>query len=139
MQFILGLVSILFAEVVRDIYHIAGHYWQPIKQYHLLHHKAYRKDFSIANPLSAKPGGNALGLKYVDQAMKNLNGTWQFTNMESAGATLGATLGATVTLIFPKIHQPDFGGLSMELGAEAAPPMRCWPESNAARLTNFTE
>ena len=49
MQFILGLVSILFAEVVRDLYHIAGHHWQPIEQYHLLHHKAYRKDFSIAN------------------------------------------------------------------------------------------
>jgi monoglucosyldiacylglycerol epimerase len=31
------------------MYHIAGHYWQPIKQFHLLHHKAYRKDFSIAN------------------------------------------------------------------------------------------
>ncbi len=49
MQLILGLISILFAEVVRDFYHIAGHYWQPIKQYHLLHHKAYRRDFSIAN------------------------------------------------------------------------------------------
>jgi monoglucosyldiacylglycerol epimerase len=48
-QSILGLVSILFAEVVRDFYHIAGHHWQPIKQFHLLHHKAYRKDFSIAN------------------------------------------------------------------------------------------
>ena len=49
MQFILGIISILLAEVVRDIYHIAGHYWQPIKQFHLLHHKAYRRDFSIAN------------------------------------------------------------------------------------------
>jgi monoglucosyldiacylglycerol epimerase len=49
LQSILGLVSILFAEVVRDFYHIAGHHWQPIKQFHLLHHKAYRKDFSIAN------------------------------------------------------------------------------------------
>ncbi len=49
MQFLLGLLSIVFAEVVRDIYHIAGHYWQPLKQFHLLHHKAYRKDFSIAN------------------------------------------------------------------------------------------
>ncbi len=48
-QFTLGLISILFAEVVRDFYHIAGHYWQPIKQNHLLHHKAYRPDFSIAN------------------------------------------------------------------------------------------
>jgi monoglucosyldiacylglycerol epimerase len=34
---------------VRDIYHIAGHNWQPLKQFHLLHHKAYRRDFSIAN------------------------------------------------------------------------------------------
>jgi monoglucosyldiacylglycerol epimerase len=49
MQFLLGLLSIVFAEVVRDIYHIAGHYWQPLKQFHLLHHKAYRQDFSIAN------------------------------------------------------------------------------------------
>ncbi|MFM2304653.1 MAG: hypothetical protein RLZZ135_2065 [Cyanobacteriota bacterium] len=49
MQFSLGLLSIVFAEVVRDIYHIAGHYWQPLKQFHLLHHKAYRQDFSIAN------------------------------------------------------------------------------------------
>ena len=49
MQFILSIISILLAEVVRDIYHIAGHYWQPIKQFHLLHHKAYRRDFSIAN------------------------------------------------------------------------------------------
>lgn len=49
MQLLLGLISIVFAEVVRDLYHIAGHYWQPLKQYHLLHHKAYRKDFSIAN------------------------------------------------------------------------------------------
>jgi monoglucosyldiacylglycerol epimerase len=48
-QSILGIVSILISEVIRDFYHIAGHYWQPIKQFHLLHHKAYRKDFSIAN------------------------------------------------------------------------------------------
>ncbi len=48
-QFSLGIVSILVAEVVRDLYHIAGHYWQPIKQFHLLHHKAYRRDFSIPN------------------------------------------------------------------------------------------
>ncbi len=49
LQSILGIISILLAEVIRDLYHIAGHYWQPIKQFHLLHHKAYRKDFSIAN------------------------------------------------------------------------------------------
>jgi monoglucosyldiacylglycerol epimerase len=49
MQFFLGFISILLAEVVRDFYHIAGHYWQPIKRNHMLHHKAYRRDFSIAS------------------------------------------------------------------------------------------
>jgi monoglucosyldiacylglycerol epimerase len=46
-QGLLGLSSVLFAELVRDCYHLAGHYWQPLQRYHTLHHKAYRKDLSI--------------------------------------------------------------------------------------------
>ncbi len=42
-------VSIAIVEIVRDGYHVAGHYWQPLQRLHLLHHKAYRKDFTIAN------------------------------------------------------------------------------------------
>ncbi|MEB3356973.1 MAG: bifunctional sterol desaturase/short chain dehydrogenase [Synechococcales bacterium] len=45
----LGFGSIVAAELVRDVYHIAGHYWQPLQRLHLLHHKAYRRDFSIVS------------------------------------------------------------------------------------------
>jgi monoglucosyldiacylglycerol epimerase len=41
--------SILVAEVVRDLYHIAGHNWQPLQAWHTLHHKVYRPDLSVSS------------------------------------------------------------------------------------------
>jgi hypothetical protein len=46
---IVGLASIIFAELVRDVYHIGGHYWQPLQRSHNLHHKVYRRDLSITS------------------------------------------------------------------------------------------
>jgi monoglucosyldiacylglycerol epimerase len=48
-QLLLGLVAILLAEVVRDFYHIAGHYWQPLRTLHMVHHKSYRRDLTITS------------------------------------------------------------------------------------------
>jgi hypothetical protein len=48
-QGVLGLGSIVIADIVRDGYHIAGHYWRPLQKLHFLHHKAYRPDLTIAN------------------------------------------------------------------------------------------
>ncbi len=48
-QLSLGLASILFAEVVRDLFHVAGHYWKPLQMTHNLHHKAYRRDLSVTS------------------------------------------------------------------------------------------
>jgi hypothetical protein len=48
-QILLGLLSVLFAEVVRDAYHLAGHYWKPLQSFHNLHHKAYRRDLSMTS------------------------------------------------------------------------------------------
>jgi monoglucosyldiacylglycerol epimerase len=48
-QFLLALVAIFLSEVVRDFYHIVGHYWQPIRNMHMVHHKAYRRDLSITS------------------------------------------------------------------------------------------
>jgi sterol desaturase/sphingolipid hydroxylase (fatty acid hydroxylase superfamily) len=39
-------LSILVAEVARDLYHIAGHYWSPLMVWHNYHHKAYRPDLT---------------------------------------------------------------------------------------------
>jgi monoglucosyldiacylglycerol epimerase len=46
---ILGASSVLVAELVRDVYHLAGHYWQPLQSAHTLHHKAYRRDLSMTS------------------------------------------------------------------------------------------
>jgi hypothetical protein len=48
-QCLLGASAIVFTELVRDAYHLAGHYWQPLKRGHNLHHKAYRPDLTIAS------------------------------------------------------------------------------------------
>ncbi|MBD1858127.1 MULTISPECIES: bifunctional sterol desaturase/short chain dehydrogenase [Leptolyngbya] len=48
-QCLLGASAIVFTELVRDAYHIAGHYWQPLKRGHNLHHKAYRPDLTITS------------------------------------------------------------------------------------------
>ncbi len=38
--------AVLIAEMLRDVYHFAGHYWQPLQRWHNLHHKAYRVDLT---------------------------------------------------------------------------------------------
>ncbi|GAP98579.1 bifunctional sterol desaturase/short chain dehydrogenase [Leptolyngbya sp. NIES-2104] len=48
-QCLLGISAIVLAELIRDAYHLAGHYWQPLRKFHNLHHKAYRPDLTIAN------------------------------------------------------------------------------------------
>ncbi|MCU0550883.1 MAG: bifunctional sterol desaturase/short chain dehydrogenase [Leptolyngbya sp. Prado105] len=48
-QCLLGASAIVFTELVRDAYHLAGHYWQPLKRGHNLHHKAYRPDLTITS------------------------------------------------------------------------------------------
>jgi len=48
-QLPLAAFSIVIAEIIRDFYHIAGHYWQPLQAGHLLHHKAYRADLSVVS------------------------------------------------------------------------------------------
>ncbi|HTL88789.1 MAG TPA: bifunctional sterol desaturase/short chain dehydrogenase [Leptolyngbya sp.] len=48
-QCFLGFSAIVLAELMRDAYHLAGHYWQPLRRFHNLHHKAYRPDLTIAS------------------------------------------------------------------------------------------
>lgn len=46
---VLGFLSIVLAELIRDLYHVAGHYWQPLQAAHTLHHKAYRRDLTMVS------------------------------------------------------------------------------------------
>ncbi|MCS6959558.1 MAG: bifunctional sterol desaturase/short chain dehydrogenase [Pseudanabaenaceae cyanobacterium SKYGB_i_bin29] len=45
--FIFALLSIVFAEICRDIYHLAGHYWKPLQRWHNLHHRVFTADLEV--------------------------------------------------------------------------------------------
>lgn len=45
----LGLGSILWAELVRDLYHLLAHHWQPLYRLHVWHHRVFRPDLSPAS------------------------------------------------------------------------------------------
>lgn len=45
-----AIASIVLVEMVRDVYHVASHYWSPLKTLHNWHHKAYKRDFTPVSP-----------------------------------------------------------------------------------------
>ncbi len=47
LQISIALGSVVLAEIIRDIYHVAGHVYPPLQRLHFLHHKAYRRDFTV--------------------------------------------------------------------------------------------
>lgn len=44
-----GLGSILFAELVRDIYHFVSHCWPWLYRQHVWHHRVFRRDYSVVS------------------------------------------------------------------------------------------
>lgn len=45
----IALVSILWVEIVRDLYHALSHVWQPLYRLHVWHHKVFRRDLSVVS------------------------------------------------------------------------------------------
>ena len=45
----LAFGSVLWVELVRDIYHALSHVWQPLYRLHSWHHRVFRPDLSVAN------------------------------------------------------------------------------------------
>jgi hypothetical protein len=46
---VIGVLSIVWAELVRDGYHTLAHYWQPLYKLHIWHHKVFRPDLTPAS------------------------------------------------------------------------------------------
>ncbi|WP_036480214.1 bifunctional sterol desaturase/short chain dehydrogenase [Myxosarcina sp. GI1] len=44
-----ALGSVLWVEIVRDIYHACSHIWQPLYRLHVWHHRVFRPDLSVVN------------------------------------------------------------------------------------------
>ena len=45
----IALASVLWVEIVRDVYHTISHLWQPLYRLHVWHHKVFRPDLSAVN------------------------------------------------------------------------------------------
>lgn len=46
---VVGLASILWVELVRDVYHLISHRWQLLYRLHAWHHKVFRPDLSVVS------------------------------------------------------------------------------------------
>lgn len=44
-----GVGSVLWAELVRDLYHFLAHSWPLLYRQHVWHHRVFRRDLSVAN------------------------------------------------------------------------------------------
>jgi len=44
-----GMTSLLWAELVRDTYHVLCHAWPPLYRLHVWHHKAFHRDFTVVS------------------------------------------------------------------------------------------
>ena len=45
----IALASVLWVELVRDLYHTLAHLWQPLYRLHVWHHKVFRRDLSVVS------------------------------------------------------------------------------------------
>ena len=45
----IALASVLWVELIRDLYHILSHLWQPLYRLHVWHHKVFRRDLSVVS------------------------------------------------------------------------------------------
>lgn len=49
MPIFIGILSILWVEIVRDLYHALAHVWQPLYRMHIWHHKVFKPDLTVTN------------------------------------------------------------------------------------------
>ncbi|WP_019504383.1 bifunctional sterol desaturase/short chain dehydrogenase [Pleurocapsa sp. PCC 7319] len=45
----IALASVLWVELVRDVYHTLSHLWQPLYRLHVWHHRVFRRDLSVVS------------------------------------------------------------------------------------------
>jgi hypothetical protein len=45
----IAIVSVIWVELVRDLYHTLAHVWQPLYRLHVWHHRVFRRDLSIVS------------------------------------------------------------------------------------------
>ncbi|MEM7724922.1 MAG: bifunctional sterol desaturase/short chain dehydrogenase [Cyanobacteria bacterium P01_A01_bin.45] len=96
----LGVSSIVWAEIIRDVYHFLAHIWQPLYKQHVWHHRVFRQDLSIVSDEIYRKAQwhNDLPESLVMLVM-NL-GFWYLCFLLTPIYHWGSLLGIAYTLIF---------------------------------------
>ena len=95
-----GVSSILWVELVRDLYHVLSHYWSPLYRLHSWHHRVFRPDLT---PVSDQIYRQAHWRNDVPEAMVMLLlsfVSWWFAYLWAPEQQLAALAGSLYTLVF---------------------------------------
>jgi hypothetical protein len=116
-----GLGSVLFAELVRDLYHFVSHIWQPLYRLHVWHHRVFRPDLT---PVSDKIYREAHWRNDVPEALVMLS--------------FGLFLWGVAYFSAPEYHWWTLAGCLYTLGFLGAAIARGMGLESAHELTDLT-
>ncbi|MGE5658676.1 MAG: bifunctional sterol desaturase/short chain dehydrogenase [Actinomycetota bacterium] len=109
-----GLGSVLWAELVRDLYHVLAHYWSPLSRLHSWHHRVFRPNLTPTNDTIYQ---EAQWRNDVPEALVMLAfglSLWVTAWIWTPASHWGALAGCLYTLTFL------FGAIARGLGLEGA-------------------
>jgi monoglucosyldiacylglycerol epimerase len=95
-----GLGSILWAEIIRDVYHFISHHWPPLYRQHVWHHRVFRRDLTFA---SQKIYQEAHWHNDLPECLVMLGfglGLWWICQIFTPEYTPAVSLGIIYTLLF---------------------------------------
>jgi hypothetical protein len=95
-----GLASVVWVELIRDIYHVLAHIWPALYRLHVWHHKVFRRDFT---PVSETIYRQAHWYNDVPEALVMLAfslGFWQAVHYWQPQQSGFALVGCVYTLGF---------------------------------------
>ena len=115
----IAMLSILWAEIVRDVYHLISHLWQPLYRLHSWHHRIFKPDLSVksetiyrqANWYNDLPESLVMLLLSIGYANLVISQGWttpdsQWVAWTGSGYTLMFTLGAIARGVgLPNAHE----------------------------------
>ncbi len=117
----LAIASVCWAEIIRDFYHVASHYWAPLQKLHAWHHRVFRPNLT---PVSEK---------IYKQAH------WRHDVPEAASMmVLGLLLWVVAYLAIPEYHWGAAGGCVYTLGFLLSAIARAIGIKGADELTDIT-
>jgi hypothetical protein len=96
----IALASVLWVELVRDLYHTLSHLWQPLYRLHVWHHKVFRPDLSVVSDTIYR---QAHWYNDVPEALVMLILSilpWQFSQIWNITPQWAAWTGSVYTLSF---------------------------------------